>query len=159
MWCGCDFPCCLIGCKTHLFCSIECQVRYSFVSEIWCFKHVGGMLIVAVLSSGTLDPVYQELSLARSPIGTWRTLQTEDYRIWGSKVHKLEVHGRSVEPALHDYHNHHKDPNHSIQFGNSSGASLQMLRDPARHSYQLHCQWLSFDAWRFVHRVKLGDIR
>ena len=53
-----------------------------------------------------------------------------------------------------DYHNHPEYPNHTMKFGTYEGGSLQMLRDGVWHSYDRDCQWLSFDALRFVHRVQ-----
>ena len=53
-----------------------------------------------------------------------------------------------------DYHNHPDYPNHTMKFGKYTGGSLQMLRYGTWHSYDSDCQWLSFDALRFVHRVK-----
>ena len=53
-----------------------------------------------------------------------------------------------------DYHNHPDYPNHTMKFGKYDGGSLQMLRYGTWHSYDIDCQWLSFDALKFVHRVK-----
>ena len=53
-----------------------------------------------------------------------------------------------------DYHNHPDYPNHTMKFGKYSGGSLQMLRYGTWHSYDVDCQWLSFDALKFVHRVQ-----
>ena len=53
-----------------------------------------------------------------------------------------------------DYHNHPDYPNHTMKFGKYAGGSLQMLRYGMWHSYDIDCQWLSFDALKFVHRVQ-----
>ena len=53
-----------------------------------------------------------------------------------------------------DCHNHPDYPNHTMKFGSYKGGSLQMLRYGTWHSYDSDCQWLSFDALRFVHRVQ-----
>ena len=50
-----------------------------------------------------------------------------------------------------DYHNHPDYPNHTMKFGKYAGGSLQMLRCGMWHSYDIDCQWLSFDALKFVH--------
>ena len=73
------------------------------------------------------------------------------YHTWGSKL-KLEA---GQELSQHrDYHNHPDYPNHTMKFGKYSGGSLQMLRYGRWHSYDVDCQWLSFDALKFVHRVQ-----
>ena len=53
-----------------------------------------------------------------------------------------------------DYHNHPDYPNHTMKFGSYKGGCLQMLREGVWHSYDRDCQWLSFDALRFMHRVQ-----
>ena len=53
-----------------------------------------------------------------------------------------------------DYLNHPEYPNHTMKFGSYKGGSLQMLRSGTWHSFDIDCQWLSFDALRFVHRVQ-----
>ena len=96
-----------------------------------------------------LDPVYQELiphvhQLAQNAAGT-------ALAYLGIQILKL---GEGQQLNQHrDYHNHPDYPNHTLKFGKYSGGSLQMLRYGTWHSYDIDCQWLSFDALRFVHRV------
>ena len=98
----------------------------------------------------TLDPVYQELisqvhELAQNAAGA-------ALPYLGIQILKL---GPGQELNQHrDYHNHPDYPNHTMKFGKYSGGSLQMLRSGRWHSYDVDCQWLSFDALRFVHRVQ-----
>ena len=53
-----------------------------------------------------------------------------------------------------DYHNHPDYPNHTMKFGKYAGGSLQMLRYGMWRSYDIDCQWLPFNALKFVHRVQ-----
>ena len=98
----------------------------------------------------TLEPVYQELiskvhELAQNAAGA-------ALPYLGIQILKLEA-GQELNQHR-DYHNHPDYPNHTMKFGKYSGGSLQMLRYGRWHSYDIDCQWLSFDALRFVHRVQ-----
>ena len=98
----------------------------------------------------TLDPVYQELiskvhELAQNAAGA-------ALPYLGIQILKLEA--RQELNQHRDYHNHPDYPNHTMKFGKYSGGSLQMLRYGRWHSYDSDCQWLSFDALRFVHGVQ-----
>ena len=70
----------------------------------------------------------------------------------GIQILKLEA-GQELNQHR-DYHNHPDYPNHTMKFGKYSGGSLQMLRYGRWHSYDVDCQWLSFDALKFAHRVQ-----
>ena len=98
----------------------------------------------------TLEPVYQELiskvhELAQNAAGA-------ALPYLGIQILKLET-GQELNQHT-DYHNHPFYPSHTMKFGKYSGGSLQMLRNGTWHSYDSDCQWLSFDALRFVHRVQ-----
>ena len=98
----------------------------------------------------TLAPVYQELiskvhELAQNAAGA-------ALPYLGIQILKLEA-GQELNQHR-DYHNHPEYPNHTMKFGNYQGGSLQMLRYGRWHSYDVDCQWLSFDAVKFVHRVQ-----
>ena len=98
----------------------------------------------------TLEPVYQELismvhELAQNAAGA-------ALPYLGIQILKLEA-GQELNQHR-DYHNHPEYPNHTMKFGNYQGGSLQMLRNGRWHSYDVDCQWLSFDAVKFVHRVQ-----
>ena len=98
----------------------------------------------------TLDPEYQTLiscvhQLAQNAAGS-------ALPYLGIQILNL---GEGQQLNQHrDYHNHPDYPNHTMKFGKYAGGSLQMLRYGTWHSYDIDCQWLSFDALRFVHRVK-----
>ena len=70
----------------------------------------------------------------------------------GIQILKLEA-GQELNQHR-DYHNHPEYPNHTMKFGNYQGGSLQMLRNGRWHSYDVDCEWLSFDAVKFVHRAQ-----
>ena len=98
----------------------------------------------------TLEPVYQELiskvhELAQNAAGA-------ALPYLGIQILKLEA-GQELNQHR-DYHNHPDYPNHTMKFGNYKGGSLQMLRYERWHSYDVDCQWLSFDAVKFVHRAQ-----
>ena len=98
----------------------------------------------------TLEPVYQELiskvhELAQNAAGA-------ALPYLGIQILKLEA-GQELNQHR-DYHNHPDYPYHTMKFGKYKGGSLQMLRDERWHSYDVDCQWLSFDAVKFVHRVQ-----
>ena len=98
----------------------------------------------------TLEPVYQELiskvhELAQNAAGA-------ALPYLGIQILKLEA-GQELNQHR-DYHNHPDYPNHTMKFWKYSGGSLQMLRYGRWHSYDIDCQWLSFDALKFVHRVQ-----
>ena len=98
----------------------------------------------------TLDPEYQTLiscvhQLAQNAAGS-------ALPYLGIQILKL---GEGQQLNQHrDYHNHPDYPNHTMKFGKYAGGSLQMLRYGTWHSYDIDCQWLSFDALKFVHRVQ-----
>ena len=98
----------------------------------------------------TLDPVYQELISQVHELAQNAAEAALPYL--GIHVLKLEA-GQELNQHR-DYHNHPDYPNHTMKFGKYSGGSLQMLRYGRWHSYDNDCQWLSFDALRFVHRVQ-----
>ena len=97
----------------------------------------------------TLDPAYQGLISSVHPLAQNAAGAALPYL--GIQILKLEE-GQQLNQHR-DYHNHSDYPNHTMKFGKYSGGSLQMLRNGAWHSYDIDCQWLSFDALRFVHRV------
>ena len=98
----------------------------------------------------TLDPEYQPLiscvhQLAQNAAGS-------ALPYLGIQILKLGE-GQQLNQQR-DYHNHPDYPNHTMKFGKYAGGSLQMLRYGTWHSYDIDCQWLSFDALKFVHRVQ-----